>query len=196
VNNEMLSELFGGADRYSALRCLFSEPEHAFGARELAARAGIDPGNASRWLRRWSACGLIERLYERGIPRYRASTDPQLVFLQRFLQQGSQWVEALRSQLRELDDRVDAAAVFGSAASGKLQGDSDIDLLLLTSMSRLEAQTAFKAIGRRIGRAVNVLAYRPAQWEHALELNNPLALEIANGPLIVLKGDLHAAAQA
>jgi hypothetical protein len=30
------------------------EPARAFGTRELAAAAGIDPANASRWLRRWS----------------------------------------------------------------------------------------------------------------------------------------------
>ncbi|NNU44764.1 hypothetical protein [Ramlibacter montanisoli] len=47
-----MTELLGGAGRYKALRCLYEQPSRAFGTRELAALAGIDPSNASRWLRR------------------------------------------------------------------------------------------------------------------------------------------------
>src|SRR5262245_14927220 len=52
VNSALMSELLGGAARYKALRCLYEQPARAFGTRELAAAAGIDPANASRWLRR------------------------------------------------------------------------------------------------------------------------------------------------
>jgi hypothetical protein len=35
MNTKMLSELFGGAERYKALKCLFANPGRDFGVREL-----------------------------------------------------------------------------------------------------------------------------------------------------------------
>ena len=69
MNTALLSELFGGLSRYKALRCLYEQPARAFGTRELATLAGIDAGNASRWLRRWSEVGLVEGRLERGVPQ-------------------------------------------------------------------------------------------------------------------------------
>lgn len=76
MNTALMTELFGGAGRYKALRCLFEHADRAFGTRELATAAGIDAGNASRWLRRWTDIGLLERRTERGLAVFQASKDP------------------------------------------------------------------------------------------------------------------------
>lgn len=76
-----LAELFGGVDRYRAFRLLFSEPGRAFRARELAGLAGIDPGNTSRWLRRWAEAGLLEPVTRDGHPAWRVAADPRLAGL-------------------------------------------------------------------------------------------------------------------
>jgi len=194
MNIQMLSELFGGVERYKALQCLFAHPARDFGARDLAGEAGIDPGNASRWLRRWADAGLLERKEVLKRPRYSASGDPALAHLQRFFQQGSELAQVLGAQVAELGDRVEAAAIFGSTAQGTEGADSDIDLLLLTRMPRVEAQALFKPAGRQLKRPVNVLTYEPRRWREAVDSGNPFAREILGGALIPLKGDLHAAA--
>jgi DNA-binding transcriptional ArsR family regulator len=116
VNTELFSELFGGADRYRALRCLFENPGRTFGARELAAQAQIDPGNASRWLRRWADAGLLEKTYVLKYPRYRPADDPTLKPLHQLFQQESEVIRQLRERISKLGNRVEAAAVFGSTA--------------------------------------------------------------------------------
>ena len=196
MNTELLSELFGGADRYKALKCLFEGADADFGARDLAARAGIDPGNASRWLRRWADAGLLERRTVLNRPRYAVAADPSLTPLRLFLQQESHMARQLRERIEQIAEKVDAAAVFGSVAQGTAGALSDIDLLLLTSMPRLKAQAFFKPAGRELGRPVNVLAYEPADWKRAVARGDPLALDILGGMLIPLKGDVHAIAQA
>ena len=196
MNTQMLSELFGGAERYKALRCVFANPERDFGARELASEAHIDPGNASRWLRRWADTGLLEKKEVLKRPRYVASRDPALAHLRQFFQQDNDLARTLGDKVIELGKRVEAAAIFGSMAQGTAMADSDIDLLLVTDMSRVEAQTAFKAPGRTLGRPVNVLTYDAKSWKRALADNNPLTTEILGGALIPLKGDLRAIAQA
>ena len=194
MNAQMLSELFGGAERYKALRCLFAEPTRDFGARELAAEADIDPGNASRWLRRWADVGLLERKEILKRPRYLVSRDPALTHLRLFLQQDSKLARVLGERVVELGARVEAAAIFGSTAKGAETADSDIDLLLLTDMSRVEAQAAFKPAGRELGRPVNVLTYEPRRWKKAVAGENPFVADILGGALIELKGDVHALA--
>jgi predicted nucleotidyltransferase len=194
MNDRMATELFGGADRYKALRCIFQNPGRHFGARELAAEAGIDPGNASRWLRRWAGVGLLEKTAVLNMPRYTAATDPSLQHLLLFFQQDSDMVRLLRERIAEATVTIDAAAVFGSTAKGTTGANSDIDVLLLTGMSRLAAQTLFKPVARKLGRPVNALVYRTRDWQEAVAGGNPLALDILGGSLITLKGDIRGTA--
>ena len=194
MNAAVLAELLGGAARYKALRCLYEHADREYGTGELAAAAGIDPSNASRWLRRWADVGLLERRRLRGHSVYQASKEPALTPLRLLLQQDSETVSVLRQHLGLLEHKVVAAAVFGSAARGETHADSDIDLLLVTEeLSKLEAQAHFKPAGRTLGRPVNVLVYRPEDWQRALHENNPLVLDILEHPTIVLKGALNAA---
>jgi predicted nucleotidyltransferase len=193
MNSALMSELLGGSARYKALRCLYEHRARAFGTRELASLAGIDPSNASRWLRRWSDVGLVERRMERGVPVFQASRDPSLAPLAQLLQQDSQTRQILSDQVAKLGDRVQAAVIFGSAARGESGEGSDIDLLLLTELPQLKAQALFKAAGRELGRPVNVLAYSPSAWREAIARKNALVLDILNNPVVPLKGNLHAA---
>lgn len=193
MNTELMSELLGGAARYKALRCLYEHPDKTFGTRELAAQAGIDPSNASRWLRRWSEVGLVERLDERGYPVYRASRSPALAALARLLQQDTRTSQLLAQKIEKLGADVEAAAIFGSAARGEARQDSDIDLLLLADLPQLKAQALFKSVGRELGRPVNVLVYTRRAWQDALRRRDSLAVDIAEKPVVLLKGSIDAA---
>jgi hypothetical protein len=81
ADDPALAELFGGVDRCRAFRLLFADPERAFRARELAALAGIDPGNTSRWLRRWTEAGLLQAVVRDGHRAWRVAPDPRLAAL-------------------------------------------------------------------------------------------------------------------
>ncbi len=193
VNTQLMSELLGGAGRYKALRCLFEHPDKGYGPRELAAETGVDPGNLSRWLRRWADLGLLERRTQSRQTIYVASMNPALAPLRTLLQQDSEVVRVLRKRLAELKATVVAAAVFGSSARGETHTDSDIDLLLVTDASRLQAQAHFKAAGRALGRPVNVLTFTANQWAEAKRSGNELVREILRNPTITLQGELNAA---
>ena len=196
MNIRLMAELFGGADRYRALKSLLENPGRDFGARELAAHAGIDPGNASRWLRRWTDAGILQKTVVLKQPRYRVSSDPSLKPLQEFFQQGSELVSQLSDRLSKLGERVETAVVFGSIAKGSAGAESDIDLLLVGDLSRLEAQAFFKPTARKLGRPVNVLTYSADEWQQSIKDKDPLVLEVLQEPNILLKGNLGATAKA
>lgn len=191
MNVKAMSELFGGGARYKALQLLFGHPDRGFGARELAAEAGIDPGAASRWLRRWAEVGLLERRDQGRQRVYTASPDPSLAALRQLMRQDSDIVRVLRASLADLDLPIRTAAIFGSIARGDEHASSDIDLLLVTPGSRLKAQAHFKAAGRELGRPVNVLTMTPLEWAASQE-GDELTAQILNNPVILLKGELRA----
>lgn len=188
-----MAELLGGVGRYKALRRIFEHPDKGYGPRELAAETGVDPGNLSRWLRRWADLGLLERRTRSRQTVYVVASDPALAPLRTLLQQDGEVVRVLRERLAELDVPVVAAAVFGSSARGDTHADSDVDLLLVTDASRLQAQAHFKAAGRALGRPVNVLTFTADQWAEAKRSGNELVAEIMRNPTIVLQGELNAA---
>lgn len=101
-------------------------------------------------------------------------------------------VRVLRDRLTELEQPVQAAAIFGSVARGEERTDSDIDLLLITANSRLQMQAHFKPAGRLLGRAVNVLTFSPQDWEEGPG-QHELIGEILRNPIIPLEGSLRAA---
>jgi predicted nucleotidyltransferase len=188
MNAALLTELFGGAGRYKALRCLFEYANRSFATRELATAAGIDPGNASRWLRRWADLGLLERHTERGQTLFQASKDPALTSLRLLLQQDSETAQVLRTQLETLNEVVDTALIFGSAACGETHADSDIDLLLIApKLSKLSAQAHFKAAGRKLGRPVNVQVFTAQAWQAALESGDTFVHDVVAKPVVTLK---------
>jgi predicted nucleotidyltransferase len=137
--------------------------------------------------------GLVERRVERGVPVFQASRDPSLAPLAQLLQQDTRTSQVLAQEVQKLGNKVEAAAIFGSAARGESDEASDIDLLLLTDLAQLKAQALFKAAGRELGRPVNVLAYSPSAWREAVAGRNAFVLEILNSPMVPLKGDVHAA---
>jgi predicted nucleotidyltransferase len=187
MNAALLAELLGGTARYKALQCLYGQAERRFGTRELAAAAGIDPGNASRWLRRWADVGLVERVTERGHSLFRASLDPDLAPLRHLLQRDSEAARVLRQALGTLNGDIVAAAIFGSVARGDTGVDSDIDLLLVSpDLSALEAQAHFKPAGRKLGRPVNVQVFTPHDWRDAVDRGDPFVRDLRENPLVHL----------
>jgi predicted nucleotidyltransferase len=192
MNESILVEVFGGVERYRALRALYAEPERGFGQRELAAVAAVDPGSVARLLRRWASAGLVTRRQQDGLPRYYASHDPALAPLATLMQQDSQLVRALREFFSQVDG-VDVALVFGSMARGAAGASSDLDLLVLGSVSELKLNAALKPLGRTLGRAIHATVNTVADFKEQLRGGEGFALGVAQGPRVALIGDFDAA---
>ena len=188
MNESTLAELFGGVERFRALRSLYAEPGRGFGQRELAAEAGVHPGNVARLLKRWAASGLVERRQQDGLPRYYASKDPSLVPLATLMQQDSLLVRTLRDALAKVAG-VKMAIVFGSVAAGQAGAGSDVDVLVLGTASELKLNAALKSAGRALGRPVHATAFTIDAFNKQMRAGEGFALGVAQGRRIPLIGD-------
>ena len=104
--------------------------------------------------------------------------------------------------LRDLiirNQTVEAAAIFGSVASGTDRRTgrlSDIDLLVIfaddsTREQRLELREAISSVSSRLNRDIDVEGMLRSEWEKGKKDNRVLK-RIARGDLLVLKGQVDA----
>jgi len=191
MNESQLTEVFGSADRFRALRALFAEPSRGFGLRELAAEAGVDSGNVSRMLKRWVAAGLVVRRVADGLPRYHVSPDPTLAPLVQLMQQDSALVRTLREALQPIKG-IQVALLFGSVARGQAGAGSDIDVLVLGHVSELKVNVALKPAGRSLGREIHATACTIDSFHEQLLGRESFAQDIVRGPRTPLIGDFDA----
>ena len=192
MNEAQLIEVFGGQARFKVLQALFAEPGRGFGPRELAATSSIDPGNTARLLKRWTEAGLVQRRQQDGLPRYYASTDPQLAPLVTLMQQDSTLVRTLRETLEKLDG-IEVALVFGSVARGEATANSDVDVLILGTASELKVNAALRPAGRQLGRKMHATACTIEAFRKQVSDRESFAQEVVQSPRIELIGHFDAA---
>ncbi len=161
--------------------------------RQLAAAAGVAPGNAS---------GVIEELIQTGLVGETVAGRSSMVVLNRnHLAAGPVLTLAgLRGELiRRLRERLSAwpdlqgAWLFGSVARGDADSDSDVDLLIVADdlqspdlherLSRLQAD-----VRSWTGNDVQLVEHSQASWRELVRAKNPLVEQIRRDG-IALTGD-------
>ncbi|WP_116138362.1 nucleotidyltransferase domain-containing protein [Trinickia diaoshuihuensis] len=186
MKNAMLSELFGGVQRFALLRLLYRDPTRSYTTLELSRMAGADRGNVSRWLRKWSTVGLAKRT-EQGLHiTYQAGDDPLLSSLTEIARKSD---EILDDITHTLPDEVEAAVVFGSVARGEESAKSDVDVLVLgNGLSSLKINARLKPVGRKHHREIHATVASRREFEQKLAAGEGFASNIVSRPFILLKG--------
>jgi hypothetical protein len=192
MNETMFAELFGGVGRFKALRYLFEHPNEEFSARDLAAKAKVDPGNTHRWLQRWEAAGLVKRGTTKA--GYRVAQDPALAPLITLFSQTNALVADLTHVLREIAG-IRTAFIFGSFARHEEKAASDIDVLVLGEVSELRTNALLRPLARKYNRPFNATAFTSEQFRALLTQGDPFATEVMQQPRIALIGETDVAAR-
>jgi predicted nucleotidyltransferase len=186
MKNAMLSELFGGEQRFSLLRSLYQNPACSYTTIELARKAGADRGNVSRWLRKWSEVGLAKRIEQGQHITYQAGNDPLLTGLTDIVRRSDEILADIASALPE---EAEAAVIFGSVARGEESASSDVDVLVLGEhLSSLKVNAKLKPIGRKHQREIHATVASRKEFEERLAEGEGFASNVVSHPVIPLKG--------
>lgn len=184
------SGLFASRTLARLLTVFASHPDATYYQRELAELAGSGLYPVQRELARLTRAGLIERtprgnrVYYRANVRHAAFGDLKPLVLKTF-----GLGDALRAALAPLAARVYVALVFGSLARGEETSDSDIDLLLVGTVTSREAAAAIGPVGRAFGREANLAVYPPQEFRRKAGEGHRFVTEILGSDRIFLIGD-------
>jgi predicted nucleotidyltransferase len=79
--------------------------------------------------------------------------------------------------------------VFGSVAQGKERGTSDVDVMVLGSVSFDRVVEALMPVGEKLRREINPVVMTPQAFRAKLKARDRFASRVAREPKLFLKGD-------
>jgi predicted nucleotidyltransferase len=181
--------LFPNPTLVHVLRILILHPEADFYQREIAERVSCSLLQIQRALRRIEKAGLV-RTKKRGNRVYYSADrrHPAFEELKRILLKTVALGDLLRGRLERVGGKVRLAFVFGSVASGTERSSSDIDLLLVGSLSSRELSAILGPLGREVGREFNPVLYSEEEFRRKAKAGNHFVREVISGPKIWLVG--------
>jgi DNA-binding transcriptional ArsR family regulator len=179
-----------GASRTAILSTLLLRPEDALHVRELARVTGISPGTLHRELRALAELGLLSRR-ETGRQVFYSANRDAAVFkdLASLLRKTAGLGDVLKAALAPLVDRIRLAFVYGSMASGSARAHSDVDLMLLGSLTFAEVVKALHPAQATIGREINPTVMSVAEFNRRRRERDGFVTSVSKAPKIWLFGD-------
>lgn len=184
-----LGELLFGAYRRQVLALLLMHPEQSFHVREIARITGKPAGTLYRELSSLAEAGLLIRSPFGNQIHYRAnSACPIYEELRGILRKTFGVADVLREALESIASRISVAFVYGSIASGKERGASDIDVMIIGKLKFSEAVLALSPAEETLRREVNPHIYSPGEFRKKLADGEPFVVRVVEGPKIYLTG--------
>ncbi len=172
------------------LGLLFGQPGRRFQSAELIRLAGSGTGATHRLLKRLAESGLV-RVSAEGHQKYYQANAASPVFeeMTGLIRKTVGLVEPLREALAPLGDRIRAAFVYGSVASGQDRADSDIDLMVISE--DLDYPTVFESVQaaeRQLGRTVSPNLMTPEEWRRKRSQPDSFAARLAGRSRLLVLG--------
>lgn len=175
--------------RRKVLALLLLNPEKQYHQREIARLTGTISGTLSRELAKMVEVGLLTKLQVGNQMQYRAALDsPVFQELSSILRKTDGWLQSLSAALKPLADRISAAFVFGSMASGTASADSDIDLLVIGDVSFSELLTTLYPLQESLGREINPKQYPESEWFQLVKERGGFVRDVLSKPKLFVVG--------
>ncbi len=185
-----LVEVLFGAYRRQILALLLLRPDESFYVREIGRLTGVPAGSLHRELKLLCDAGLLLRSVAGNQVRYQLDRAcPIQEELAGIFRKTSGLADVLREALAPLADKIRLALIFGSVARGKERTTSDVDVLVVGSVSFAAVVEVLSRAGARLRREVNPVVMTVADFKAKLAKGDRFAARVAREPKIILLGD-------
>ena len=175
--------------RRRVLGLLLMHPAETFHVREIARLTGTVAGTLNRELVKLAEAGVLVKKSVGNQVRYSANPDcPIIDELTSILRKTSGIVDVLAEALLPLAEKISAAFVFGSMASGKENTGSDVEVLIIGNVSFAEVVKAVYGTQESLRREVNPKVFSQEEWMHMLEVNDSFIKEVLSKPKLFIVG--------
>ena len=183
-----LSALFSPT-RQAVLAATFLCPEKSWYLSELAAHLGTSPSSLQREVDSLVRAGILEKRLDGRRSYVKANPDsPIFPELHRLIEKTSGIVPMLQEAVAKLGGKIQWAFVYGSMARGEEGAKSDVDLMLIGTVSTMEMVPVLRRIEKSAGREINPTVFTEDDFRKNIARKNHFLLTVMRGPKIMLKG--------
>jgi predicted nucleotidyltransferase len=182
-----LEHLFKGRGLVLILKLLYLSPGDEFHVNEIARRTGLSAPHVATELKVLLQMGLVNRRDQGNLAIY-ASNKKNLIFedLRRILLKYEMADEVISRELPQ--DKIKFALIYGSFAKGTETAASDIDLLVVGTISEDLLLKAVMRAQEKVGREINYILWSEADLARKSKEGIPLIRELAVTKLVMIAG--------
>lgn len=180
-----------GQTRSAVLGALLLHPEASLHVRELARLTATNAGSLHRELRALAELGLLHRREIGRQVHYQANTGhPVFAELTGLLRKTAGLADVLRDALLPLADRIAAAFVYGSMASGDTHANSDVDVMVVGTPGFAEVVLALAPAQELLRREINPTVLGRREFDERRQQRDGFVAHVWKAPKIWLIGDM------
>ena len=187
MRDSAASVLFSKSRR-AVLTALFENPGQKRYLRDLERETGLSTGALQNELRQLHRADLVVRSRDGNRVNYQANTrHPAFEDLRRLVLKTCGAPALLRHALQDAEPQIRFAAIYGSMAKGSSHAASDLDLLVVGTISLPALIQTISPVEQQIGREIGVRLYTPEEFRQRREAPGFLK-RVLEGQLIPVIG--------
>ncbi|MDF1501140.1 MAG: nucleotidyltransferase domain-containing protein [Anaerolineales bacterium] len=157
--------------------------------REIASLTDQPVRAVQRELARLEEGGLLVSELDGNRKYYQANRNsPVFSDLRAILVKTVGLTEEVRNQLKDRSDEIDMAFVFGSFARGEEGSQSDVDILVIGSISSRALSGLLSPLKEELGREMNPVVLPRAEFQQKIENSDAFILSVMREPKFFLIG--------
>jgi predicted nucleotidyltransferase len=182
-----LTELLSSRVKAETFRLLFGVVPRELHVRGIERQSGLADATVRQELKRLSGLGIVEARQDGNRTYYRANTrHPLYPDIRNLVLKTDGLGEVLRAALDSPD--VQFAFVFGSVAAGTETAESDVDLMVIGSVSLRQLSKLLSGVATRIGREINPHVLTAEEFMRRRKARDHFISTVLTGPKLFVKG--------
>ena len=176
--------------RQAILAATYLDPARWWYMRELARQLGVPASSLQRELKALVEGGILRQKREGKQVYFQAATDsPIFEELRGIILKTAGLADVIKVALKPLAHSILWAFIYGSVARAEEHSASDVDLMIVGSVSLADVSAALRKVERKIGRAVNPTLYTPQEWASKVKSRQHFVGTVLGSKKIFVLGD-------
>jgi len=191
-SSSVAESLITSRARLAVLKLLLLNAGQRFYLREIAERTSLPVRAVQLEVARLEASGLLESEAEGRRKYYRANRQaPIFPDLRAFLVKTIGLGDLLKEHVQQVSGEITVAFLYGSFARGEDKANSDIDLMVVGSISGRALSKALAPARESLAREINPMLITEAEFRQKLAQRNHFLLSVLTEPKTFLIGGQH-----
>jgi DNA-binding transcriptional ArsR family regulator len=182
--------------RQGILSTLFRRSDRSWYASELAKHLGVPSSSLQRELRDLTEAGILKASRQGRMAFFQVDTEsPIFTDLHNLFLKTTGLVDVLKKPLLRLAPPPRIAFIFGSIAAGTERSQSDIDLMLIGSVSPIDLAGALRKSQGVLGREIQPFVFSPEELRQRLKNRDHFLTQVMDKPKLFVIGNAHELAE-
>ena len=190
IFDKKLSTFLFSKTRRALLALLYGRPDETFYINQLMQATGSGSGAVQRELKLMTEAGVLNRKQTGNLVYYQANPQcPIFNELKIIVRKTFGVADVIRESLATVAGKIHVAFIFGSVARSADDRKSDIDVMVVGTISFGDIVSLLSPAEEKLGRELNAVVYPVAEFKQKVKEDQYFVKTVLDGEKIFIIGD-------